>query len=74
MTGLSTVGAHQRAPPSRSQRIRLEVQGMMEEMGLQGWADRPAYELSSSQQRKLTLCIALLGDPQVGRWGDRYQG
>lgn len=41
------------------------VDSIMWALGLQGWADRPAYELSASQMRKLTVAIALVGNPEV---------
>ncbi|GJP34145.1 hypothetical protein CLOM_g18602 [Closterium sp. NIES-68] len=47
------------------EKVRQAVGDLMFEMGLQGWADRPAFELSPSQQRKLSLSIALIGEPQV---------
>ena len=43
------------------------VEQKIEEMGLRQYADRPAGGYSGGNKRKLSVAMAMIGDPQVCR-------
>ncbi|XP_014681850.1 PREDICTED: ATP-binding cassette sub-family A member 8-A-like [Priapulus caudatus] len=46
-------------------RLNAEIRTLLVEVGLMEKADTPASKLSGGQKRKLSLCIAVIGDPKV---------
>lgn len=48
-----------------SDKVDVAVEEKIEEMGLKQYADRPAGGYSGGNKRKLSVAIAMIGDPQV---------
>ena len=51
------------------------VEQKIEEMGLRQYADRPAGGYSGGNRRKLSVAMAMIGDPQVrNQTGEQHFG
>lgn len=48
-----------------SDKVDEAVEEKIEEMGLKQYADRPAGGYSGGNKRKLSVAVAMIGDPQV---------
>ncbi|XP_059481121.1 phospholipid-transporting ATPase ABCA1-like isoform X2 [Neocloeon triangulifer] len=65
MTGRETLQLYARLRGVPQGRVDSDVQGWLEALGLNEYANRPTASYSGGNQRKLSAAVALIGEPPV---------
>jgi len=65
MTGRETLRMYANIKHVRADRIEAEVQGLLDDLDLTKFADKPSGQYSGGNKRKLCVGIALVGSPQL---------